>query len=427
MTRRVVITGAGCITPLGCSVSDAWRNAVAGVSGSGPITLFDASDYPVKIAAEASDWDPAMLGVHQATLSAHARQSQFAAASALQANADSGLENESLDPSRQGVVMGCGEIFPDLATFGRQVGAALATEVFSPQAFIDEEFQDNPPHESYFEPGSASTSISAILGTEGICLNYTVACVSSSLAMGEAAEMIKRDDADIIYAGGAHSMIHPLGVTGFHRLSTLSTRNEDPQGASRPFERDRDGFVVGEGASVLVLEELEHALRRNAKIYGELTGYGITHDAYRVTDPHPEGREAGRCIHDAISNAGITTGDIDYINAHGSGTVVNDKVETGAIKRVFGDLAGRIPISSTKSMTGHLTTACGSLEALFCLLAIRDGMLPPTINYHNADPLCDLDYVPNEARAKDCRHVLTNNLGFGGQNVALVLSRYENR
>lgn len=228
-----------------------------------------------------------------------------------------------------------------------------------------------------------------------------------------------------MFAGGAHSMIHPFGITGFHRLSTLTTRNDEPQKAARPFDRERDGFVVGEGGTVLVLEELESARRRGANILGELTGWGITHDAYRITDLDPEGRTAARSMMLALEDAGLNPEDIDYINAHGSGTVINDKTETLAIKQALGDCAYHLPISSTKSMTGHLTTACGVLEAFVCLMAIRDGVVPPTINYENLDPECDLDYVPNTSHEVPCKVAMSNTFGFGGQNVVLILERYE--
>ncbi len=249
--------------------------------------------------------------------------------------------------------------------------------------------------------------------------------MSLATAYAEAARMIRHSEVDMMLCGGSHSTIHPFGVTGFQRLSALSTRNDNPQAAVRPFDADRDGFVIGEGAAAFVIEELEHALRRGADIVGELTGYGSAQDAYRVTDSHPEGRGTATALQRALASARLNPGDIDYINAHGTGTVLNDRVETCAIKQAFGLQAWRIPVSSTKSMLGHATTACGAIELAVCLLSLQSGVIPPTVNHETPDPQCDLDYVPRSAREVDCRHVLTNNIGFGGQNAALIISRYD--
>jgi 3-oxoacyl-[acyl-carrier-protein] synthase II len=259
---------------------------------------------------------------------------------------------------------------------------------------------------------------------QGPNLNCLTACAASSQAIGEAAEIVRRGEADVMLSGGTHSMIHPFGVTGFNLLTALSTRNDEPTRASRPFDNDRDGFVLGEGAAMVVLEELEHARRRGATIHGELLGYGSTADAYRITDTHPEGRGAAACINMALADAGRDAGDIDYVNAHGTSTDVNDKVETLAIKKVFGDRASKLPVSSTKSMMGHLIAAAGATELIVCLMAIRDGILPPTINYETPDPNCDLDYVPNKAREARCERALSNSFGFGGQNIALIVGRF---
>jgi 3-oxoacyl-[acyl-carrier-protein] synthase II len=255
-------------------------------------------------------------------------------------------------------------------------------------------------------------------------LNCLTACAASSQAIGEAAELVRRGEADVMLSGGTHSMIHPFGVTGFNLLTALSTRNDEPTRASRPFDNERDGFVLGEGAAMVVLEELEHAKRRGARIHGELLGYGSTADAYRITDTHPEGRGAASCIRMALADAGLGLGDIDYVNAHGTSTSVNDRVETLAIKTVFGEQAYKIPVSSTKSMMGHLIAAAGATELIVCLLAIRDGVVPPTINYEHPDPDCDLDYVANKAREAKCERALSNSFGFGGQNISLIVSRY---
>ena len=268
--------------------------------------------------------------------------------------------------------------------------------------------------------------LASLFNAQGPNLNCLTACAASSQAVGEATEIIRQGDADIMLSGGSHSMIHPFGVTGFNLLTALSTRNESPQTASRPFDKDRDGFVLGEGAGMLILEEYEHARKRGAHIYGEIAGYGSTADAYRITDIHPEGRGAVRCIQRALSDASLNTDQIDYINAHGTSTLVNDKVETMAIKQALGENSKSTPVSSTKSMMGHLIAAAGSVEAIICLLSMRDNLLPCTMNYETPDPDCDLDYVPNAARDAEVNRTLSNSFGFGGQNVTLVFSSLDN-
>ena len=267
--------------------------------------------------------------------------------------------------------------------------------------------------------------LASLFNAQGPNLNCLTACAASSQAIGEATEIIRRGDADVMLSGGAHSMIHPFGVTGFNLLTALSTRNEDPDHASRPFDKNRDGFVLGEGAGMLVLEELERAKARNAPIYGEVVGYGSSADAYRITDIHPEGRGATACMKMALRDARINPDDLHYINAHGTSTIVNDRVETMAIRQACGNDAKNIPISSIKSMMGHLIAAAGSVEAITCILAIRDGVLPPTLNYQTPDPDCDLDYVPNVAREAPVRHALSNSFGFGGQNISLIFAEYK--
>jgi 3-oxoacyl-[acyl-carrier-protein] synthase II len=275
------------------------------------------------------------------------------------------------------------------------------------------------------EPNMPSGHLAAMFNAQGPNANCLTACAASSQAIGEAAEIIRRGDADAMLSGGTHSMIHPFGVTGFNLLTALSTNNDNPTKASRPFDRDRDGFVLGEGAAMVVLEDLEHAQARGATIYGELTGYGSTANAYRITDTHPEGRGATRCIRLALEDAGLNDDQIHYINAHGTSTSVNDRVESLAIKNALGEHAFRTPVSSTKSMMGHLIAAAGATELIICLLAIRDGVLPPTINYDTPDPDCDLDYVPNQSRQAHCEHALSNSFGFGGQNISLIVSRFK--
>jgi len=426
MERRVVVTGVGCVTPLGANPRAFWESLVEGRSGVGPITLFDASGFPVRIAAEVRDWDMSEVGEDAAVWRRHARQTRFAVASALMAFRDSGLAAARGDPHRIGVYTGCGEIYPDFDQFCQATAAATSERSFDMSRFLERSQQSCPVEEEMIlEPGSATGLIAGLLDVRGPNANFTSACVSSSKALGEAADAIRRGDADVMLAGGAHSMIHPFGLTGFHRLSTLSTRNGVPAEAARPFDRERDGFVVGEGGVILVLEELGHAQRRGAEIWGELRSWATTHDAYRITDLEPEGRAAARCVGLALREAKLNPEDIDYINAHGSGTVVNDRTETLAMKRALGNWAHHVPISSTKSMTGHLTTACGAIEALACLLVLRHGVAPPTINYTTPDPECDLDYVPNAARPILCKHVMNNSFGFGGQNVVLILSRLD--
>jgi 3-oxoacyl-[acyl-carrier-protein] synthase II len=274
------------------------------------------------------------------------------------------------------------------------------------------------------EPGTPSGHLASVFGARGPNSNCLTACAASSQAIGEAFELIRRGSADVILSGGTHSMIHPFGVTGFILLTALSTRNDEPTRASRPFDRDRDGFILGEGAGMLVLEELQHAKSRGARIHGEIVGYGSTADAFRITDSHDEGRGAIACLKEALADARLDPADIDYINAHGTSTSVNDSIETLAIKRTFGDQAYKVPISSTKSMMGHLIAAAGSVEAIVCLLTMRDGVLPPTINLDNPDPACDLDYIPHTAREKAVDVALSNSFGFGGQNITLILRRF---
>jgi len=274
------------------------------------------------------------------------------------------------------------------------------------------------------EPNMPAGHLASLFGAEGPNVNCLTACAASSQAIGEAVEIIRRGEATLMLSGGTHTMIHPFGVTGFNLLTALSTRNDEPTKASRPFDRLRDGFVLGEGAGMVVLEELEHAKARGAKIYGEVVGFGSTADAFRITDTHPEGRGAIACVKMALDDAEANLDDVDYINAHGTSTSVNDKVESLAIKQVFGERAYEIPVSSTKSMVGHLIAAAGATEVIFCLMALRDNVVPPTINYENPDPDCDLDYVPNKAREVNCDAVLTNSFGFGGQNISLILRRF---
>ena len=425
MARRVVVTGLGCVTPLGSEVELVWSRLLRGESGVGPIHQFDAESFPVRIAAEVRDWDWRSVGESPDRWASQPRQTQFAIGAALQAVRSANLTLPLQDPRRLAILLGCGELFPNFLAVAHAIADGSRGNGFDLENCL-RAYRKLTCRQSEFllEPGAPVTHLAGLLSAEGPSLNFTNACVSSSAAIGESLHLIGRGDADIVLAGGAHSMVHPFGISGFHRLSTLSQRNDNPTAASRPFDRDRDGFVVGEGAAIVVLEELEHARRRGVPILAELTGYGSSHDAYRVTDPRPDARGAAHCILATLEAAQLNADQIDYINAHGSSTPVNDQVETEALKRAFGPLAHRIPVSSTKSMTGHLTTACGGLEFLFCVLALRDQIVPPTINYETPDPDCDLDYVPNVAREIPCRHLMTNSFGFGGQNVSLIVSQF---
>jgi 3-oxoacyl-[acyl-carrier-protein] synthase II len=424
--RRVVITGMGCVTPLGLGVEPLWKNLMAGASGVGLTTVFDASRFPTKISAEVRNWDISDEGQDAARWQFCGRHTRFAAGAALQAMKDAGLlQGLPADPSRLGVYLGSGEGQQDFDSFTRMMNAAIQGDVLDVAKFTKEGLETlHPLAEVEQEPNMPAGHLAALFNAQGPNLNCLTACAASSQAIGEATELVRRGEADVMLSGGTHSMIHPFGVTGFNLLTALSTRNDEPARASRPFDNDRDGFVLGEGAAMVVLEELEHAKRRGAHIHGELIGYGSTADAYRITDTHPEGRGASSCIRLALADAGLGLHDIDYINAHGTSTSVNDRVETLAIKTVFGEHAYKIPVSSTKSMMGHLIAAAGATELIVCLLAIRDGMLPPTINYENPDPDCDLDYVPNKARAATCNRALSNSFGFGGQNISLIVGRY---
>ncbi|HTQ39896.1 MAG TPA: beta-ketoacyl-[acyl-carrier-protein] synthase family protein [Pirellulales bacterium] len=433
MRNRVVITGVGCVTPLGSDVREVWNRLTAGRSGVGRLTLFDASRFPVQIAAEVKDWSIAEVGEDPLRWQHHPRQTLFAMASGIKAARSAGLDangnggpHVKINPLRFGVYLGCGETYQNWDQFSQMMAASMEGEEFHPERFTEQALRLwRPDDELELELNMPAAHLATMFDAQGPNANCIAACASSSQAIGEATDMIRNGEVDIMLAGGAHSMIHPFGISGFHRLSALSQRNEDPSHAVRPFDRDRDGFVVGEGAALVVLESLEHAQRRGAEILAELTGYGSAQDAFRITDVHPEGRGAAACMSLALKDADLQPQQISYVNAHGTGTVLNDKMETLAIKRVFGDDAYRVPISSTKSMMGHFTTAGGAIELVVSIMATRHGVLPPTINYETSDPDCDLDYVPNVARETTCRHVLSNSFGFGGQNAALIVSQFD--
>jgi len=425
MRRRVVITGIGCINPLGHDVETVWAALKEGRSAVGYTTIFDASKFPTKISAEVRNWDITEIGEDPEFWKFRGRHSRFAAGAATQAVESSGILDSGIPPTSLGVYLGSGEGNQDFTSFTRMIAAALEGDRLDIARFtkVGLEILD-PMAELEQEPNMPAGHVASLFNAQGPNVNCLTACAASSQAVGEATEMIRRGDVVAMISGGTHSMIHPFGVTGFNLLTALSTRNDEPTKASRPFDRQRDGFVLGEGAAMVVLEELGHAKRRGAHIYGELLGYGSTADAYRITDIHPQGRGAISCMELAVRDAGCSPSDIDYVNAHGTSTTVNDKVETVACKMVFGERARNVPISSTKSMMGHLIAAAGVTELIVCLMAIRDQILPPTINYEFPDPECDLDYVPNQAREAKCDIALNNSFGFGGQNVALVVGRY---
>ncbi len=429
MKRRVVITGMGCVTPLGHDVETLWKNLLAGESGVGPTTLFDAQTFPSSFAAEVKGFRlEQVLGADAERHADASRNTCFALGAAVMAWNTAGLDQFlGLDPTRVGVYLGGGEGPVD---FPGSTTAALAgclqkdgsvgpvdTVKWSQTALRTL----NATCEMEQDPNMAGGHIAVQFNAQGPNLNTLTACAASTQAIGEATNLIRYDDADVMVSGGTHSMIHPLGVTGFNRLTALSTRNDSCMTASRPFDRTRDGFVLGEGAGVLILEELEHARRRDADILAEIVGFGSTADAFRITDIHDQGRGAIAAMQGALTSAGLDPTDIDYISAHGTSTEENDKIETLAIRRCFGDHARSVAISSIKSMVGHLIAAAGAVELITCVLAIRDGIVPPTINYNTSDPNCELDYVPNEARKMKVRAALSNSFGFGGQNDSLIV------
>ncbi|MBA3483839.1 MAG: beta-ketoacyl-[acyl-carrier-protein] synthase II [Pirellulales bacterium] len=421
MRRRVVVTGIGCVTPLGATVDTLWANLLAGKSGVGRTTLFDAGNFPTKISAEVRNWSIADEGEDPAVWAGRSRHTTFAAGAGIQAVRDSGVMDK-IEPTRFGVYLGAGEGQQDFYRFARMMTASTSPGGdFSLKKFVETAVKElDPVAELEQEPNMPSGYLAGMFNAQGPNANCLTACAASSQAVGEATEIIRRGEADVMLSGGSHSMIHPFGITGFNLLTALSERNEEPERASRPFDLNRDGFVLGEGAAMVILEEYERAKARGAKIYGEIAGYGTTADAYRITDQHPDGRGATACIRMAMRDAELNADDICYINAHGTSTAVNDKVETLAIRNAFGEQAYKIPVSSTKSMTGHLVAAAGATELIISLLALRTNILPPTINYETPDPACDLDYVPNKAREHKCKAVLSNSFGFGGQNITLV-------
>jgi len=411
MHKRVVITGLGCISPLGNDVTTLWSNIISGKSGVGMITHYDTSEFKVKIGAEVKDFDAtALFGLRESRRMDPF--TQFGIAAALQAVENSGLVISDANRDRIGVITGTG--IGGMDTLFEQA------KVF---------FQRGPDRVSPFMvpmmlPDTAPGMVALYLGLHGPNMAVVAACASGTNALGEATETIRRGSADVILSGGTEAVIVPLAMAGLSIMTALSTRNDEPERASRPFDLNRDGFVMGEGAAILVLESLDYARARGAHILGEISGYGASNDAYHISAPAENGAGAVLCMQSALNNAGLTMTDIGYINAHGTSTPLNDKSETAAIKTVFGEHAYKIPVSSTKSMTGHLLGAAGALEALICIKILQDGILPPTINYEHPDPECDLDYVPNQARRVKVQNILSNSFGFGGHNATIVISRY---
>jgi len=428
MRRRVVVTGIGCVTPVGNDVDQMWASLRRCGNGVGPITHFPADDFPTQFAAEVKDYSIDDYIDDPDRFTHSSPNILFAIGAASQAMADSGLGESDFEPPRFGVYLGAGEGGQDFQRYMSVIARSQSDEdnkSVDIEKFIRygmETLESQAELEQ--EPNRPAGHLAGLFNAQGPNMNCLTACAASSQAIGEATELIRRGDVDVMLSGGAHSMIHPFGVTGFSLLTALSTHNDDPARASRPFDLNRDGFVLGEGSGMLVLEELEHARSRDAHIHGEILGYGSTADAYRITDIHPEGRGATACIEMALRDAEINQDELQYISAHGTSTKVNDKVETLAIRNTLGADAESTPVSSIKSMMGHLIAAAGSVEAITCLLAIRDNVLPPTRNYETADPECDLDYVPNEAREAPVQRALSNSFGFGGQNISLVLSEF---
>ena len=423
--RRVVITGAGEVTPLGIGVEENWRALREGRSGVSAITAFDASSFPTRIAGEVKGFDFSFLPVDYAVdYEKLEKNSLFALAAARMAVTDSGLLESGVDRDRFGVYLGSGEARGVFMPLYVMLAESIEAGRISVQKYAAAARRlMDPVLEFESLACSPSSHLARAFGARGPNSSCLTACAASSQAIGEATEIIRRGDADAMLGGGSHSMVYPLGLVGFSLLGAISKRNDEPERASRPFEADRDGFVIGEGAGILVLEDLEHARARGAKIYAEILGYGASSDAYRVTDVPPDGHGAVAAMRGALADARLDPADIGYINAHGTSTLKNDVVETRAIKTVFGGSAGRVPVSSTKSMSGHLIAAAGATELLACLLALTRGVIPPTINYDTPDPECDLDYVPNKAREGSVDAAMSNSFGFGGQNVSLIAGR----
>lgn len=434
-SERIVITGMGWVTPLGHDLDTVWNRLMASESGMAPISRFDAKTFPTSFAAQVQDFNVQKYLDDPKPHENAGLNTQFALGAARQAWTQAGIEPGSLDPRRAGVYIGGGEGVLDFENYvGSNIagwdpeqrridGAKWVAAALEGLSTLKEVEQ---------EPNMPIAHLAREFRLRGPSYNCLTACAASTQAIGEATDILKRGDADLMLSGGTHTMIHPLGITGFNRLTALSTSSGDPTTASKPFDRTRDGFVMGEGSGMVVLETLEHARARGAEPIVEILGYGSSCDAFRITDIQPDGRGAAVAMRSALEQAGIDPSSTDekgrppiqYVSAHGTGTKENDSIETVALKSVFGDLAPKIPMSSIKSMMGHLIAAAGSVELITCVLAIQRGMIPPTRNLHNPDPDLDLDYVPNTARKADVDVALSNNFGFGGQNDTLIIGRF---
>ncbi|MRH43379.1 beta-ketoacyl-ACP synthase II [Aquibacillus halophilus] len=410
-SRRVVITGLGAVTPVGNTVDLFWNNLVNGKSGIDYMTRVNKDDFPAKVSAEIKDWDPTIY-MEKKDAKRMDLFTQYAVAAAHMAVEDANLEITDEIAPRVGVWIGSG--IGGMTTFEEQF------KKFNEKGYR----RVSPFFVPMLIPDMAAGQVSIQLGAKGINSCTVTACASGANSIGDAFKVIQRGDADVMITGGAEAPITNMSVAGFSTAKALSF-NDDPTKASRPFDKNRDGFIMGEGSGILILETLESAQKRGAKIYAELVGYGSAGDAYHITSPAPEGEGASRAMNQAINDAGIEVNAIDYINAHGTSTELNDSFETQAIKQVFGEHAYKLSVSSTKSMTGHLLGAAGAVEAIACIKSIEDGIMPPTINYDTPDPICDLDYVPNKAKKKDVIYTLSNSLGFGGHNAALVFKKYQ--
>ena len=412
MGRRVVVTGIGLVIPTGIGVETAWKNVCEGKTGIGPLTRFDANGFETKIAGEVRNFNPELY-IDKKEIKKMDLFIQYAIAATKEALDDARLAITPENSEEIGVIVGTGlGGLPSIEKYHKvllEKGPSRITPFFIPMLIAN----------------LASGQIAILFGPKGPNTCVVTACATGAHSIGDAFRAIVYGDAEAMVAGGTEANITPLTISGFNAMKALSTRNDEPQKACRPFEKNRDGFVIAEGAGILVLEELQFALKRNAKIYAELVGYGYTGDAYHITAPSPDGDGAVRCMKMAIKDAGLKPDDVDYINAHGTSTPLNDLTETLAIKKVFGDHAKKVPVSATKSMTGHLLGAAGSTEAIFTILSIRDGIMPPTLNYEEPDPQCDLDYVPNVARRKPLKVAMSNAFGFGGTNAALVFKKFE--
>ncbi|ADH85979.1 beta-ketoacyl-ACP synthase II [Desulfurivibrio alkaliphilus] len=410
--RRVVVTGIGLVSPVGTGVDRSWEALCAGRGGIGPITRYDASGQAVRIAAEVKDFNS---DDHFEPKQARHLELfvQYAVVAAREALADSGFQITPENAARVGSIIGCGmgglPVIEKYVQVLHTKGERRITPFFIPMAI----------------PNMGAGQVSIFLGTKGPNLSLTTACAAGTHAVGEAFRAISNGDCDLAFTGGSEGVICPMAFGGFHAMKALSTRNDAPEKASRPFDKDRDGFIIGEGGGIMLLEELEHAKARGAKIYAEMAGYGMSGDAYHIAAPPEDGAGAVLCMENALKDAGMSPGDIDYINAHGTSTPLNDEIETRAIKKVFGEHAARLAVSSTKSMTGHLLGGAGGIEAVITALAVKHQLAPPTINLEEPGPDCDLDYVPGQARAMAIRAAMSNSFGFGGTNAVMIMKSYE--